>query len=52
MNEAQIKSEIRWLENEILKLQCELVKRPGKKKQMEEYRYQIRQKELALTFNY
>jgi hypothetical protein len=48
--EVQFTHEIKWLEDQIVALAQEYPKRPSVIHQIEQYRYEIRHKELSLVF--
>lgn len=52
MNIIQLEHEIKWLECEITKLEVDLPKKPRKQKQIDDYKHQIKHKELdIMLFN-
>ena len=50
-NRAQMEHEIEWCQNAIKKLEELLVKKPSKRREIEQLKHQIREKELKLAFD-
>ena len=50
INARQLEHEIKWLNDQITKLEIDITRRPRRQKQIDTYRHQIKHTELTITF--